>query len=640
MSRIIVYFSVTFLCVFLSLGQLSLPSVQLLVKKSSGFLGMGSPLYMDVELSNQFKQKPLTSDNVNGGNYYYFLCKPSKDWTFDDDFVLEKLPKLSLLQDGQKFQLLWKENFNEDTPTPALLIGFAKSLKLNKPFSVEFDYGGGTDSKQIIVPMELWPGYTTLTRLWNEAETFVKSQQQKEAVKVYDQILANTALQIFPEYAQAKTRRIQIFRDVLRQTKSSYIITTSQQALGAKEKMLQIDEYIPQYQYVIDSLPNTSADITIADSAVYSLITEAREAMLRATVARDSLLRASDEENVQWFFSGNIPSEKRFAYLTLIPIVTYTLSSIGFTDTVIFELSASSLPDNYKLELQKAKLTEFYESFIRTINQSLKQRIGFFSHEFLITLRLDTASFNQPYYWMLKAINDFFLGDMNNTRNDLIKVFRSCDDTELLSRFIQLRIAVDLRALDVPTEAIQLLRDAAAAEKRNDYQSALELYKQAMIIAPTYAYAAYALGSFYVRTNESERALAFFKKAYQLDKLYLPAYRETYNIYNRSGNFKPMIEVLTLAIQNGNDYWETNYNLGYAYQGDGDFVRASQYFERALTLNPKSYRTMINCGLAYQNSRNFNKAREFFNRAIELDPDRPEAVNMLKQLDELQRGNR
>jgi tetratricopeptide (TPR) repeat protein len=595
---------------------------------------------MDIELSNQLKQKPLTSDNVNSGNYLYFLCKPSKDWTFDDDFVLEKLPKLSIVQDAQKFQLLWKENFNEDNPTPSLLVGFTKSLRLNKPFNIEFDYGDGIDTKQIITPMELWPGYTTVTLLWSDADGLTKSQQLKEAVKVYDQLLSNNQLQIFPEYANARKRRIEIFRDLLNQTKSSFTITTSQQVLNSKEKMLQIDGYIPQFQYVVDSLPNSSASITIADSIVYSLITEARESILRATITRDSLLRASDKENVEWFLSGTIPNEKRYTYLTLIPIVTYTLSSIGFTDTAIYELTSSSLPDQYQLDLQKAKLTEFYESFIRVMNQSLKQHIGFFSYDFLLTLRLDTASFSQPYYSMLKSINDFFLGDMNNTRNELMKVFRMCDDTELLSRFIQLRIAVDLHALDVPQEAIRLLRDAAGAEQRNDFQTALELYKQAMIIAPTYAYASYALGSFYVRTNETERALAFFKKAYQLDKMYLPAYRETYSIYNRSGNFKPMIEVLTLAIQNGNDYWETNYNLGYAYQGDGDFVRASQYFERALALNPKSYRTIINCGLAYQNSRNYNKAREFFNRAIELDPDRPEAVSMLKNLDELQRGNR
>jgi len=639
MNRIFLLFFLTVSYLLLSSAQPAPLSVQLLVKKSSGFLGMGSPRSLEVELSNQLKQQPLTSDNVNGGNYYYFLCKP-KNWTFDEDFVTEELQKLFIVQDVQKFQIVWKETFHEDNPAPALLVGFSKSLQLHKPFSIEFDYGEGIDSKQFIVPMELWPGYTQIMKLWNDANELQKAQRLKEAVKVYDQLLSNNQYQIFPFYENARSKRTQIFRDIFERTKSAFAITMAQEFLNPKEKMLQIVDYLPQFQYVVDSLPNAAANVTIADTSVNALLSETQLAIVRATSARDSLLRAADEVNLQWLLNGNVSENKRVTYLSFVPFMVYALSSIDFTATTIPELSIASLSDQQQAELRKLKLTEMFESFLRIMNKRLKEQVGLFSQEFFFTLRLDTAYFSQPFYSMLKSINNFFLGDITGAKNELVKVFRHCDDNELLSRFHILRIALDLYALDVSRETIRLLREADAAEKNNDLAGALERYKQVMIIAPNYAYASFALGSYYLRTNETERALAFFKKAYQIDKTYFPAYRETYNVYNRTGNFKPMIEVLTLAIQNGNDYWETNFNLGYAYQGEQDFTRAAQYFERALALNPKSYRTMVNCGIAYQNSRKYNKAREFFNRAIELDPDRPEAVSMLKQLDEIERGVR
>jgi len=134
--------------------------------------------------------------------------------------------------------------------------------------------------------------------------------------------------------------------------------------------------------------------------------------------------------------------------------------------------------------------------------------------------------------------------------------------------------------------------------------------------------------------------LTFLDRAYQLDTLYLSAYREAYSLYRMSGNFKPMIDVLTRALARGNNYWEIHFNLGVAYMGDGDLARAIVHFEQALALSPNSYQTNIQVGLAHQTAKNYQKAREYFNRAINIDPVRQEAVNFLDKLNELQKAAR
>ncbi len=101
-----------------------------------------------------------------------------------------------------------------------------------------------------------------------------------------------------------------------------------------------------------------------------------------------------------------------------------------------------------------------------------------------------------------------------------------------------------------------------------------------------------------------------------------------------------MIGVLMRALGRGNDYWEINFNLGLAYMGDGDVARAIKQFERALQLNSRDYQTNVQLGLAHQAARNFSKARDYFNSAIKLDPFRPNAVDYLKKLDELQKNTR
>jgi Tfp pilus assembly protein PilF len=101
-----------------------------------------------------------------------------------------------------------------------------------------------------------------------------------------------------------------------------------------------------------------------------------------------------------------------------------------------------------------------------------------------------------------------------------------------------------------------------------------------------------------------------------------------------------MIDVLTRALEKGNDFWEINFNLGLAYYGDGDLARAIKQFERALELNPRNYQTNIQLGLAFQTAKDFQKARDYFNSAILIDPYRADAVNYLNKLNELQKNAR
>ena len=157
-------------------------------------------------------------------------------------------------------------------------------------------------------------------------------------------------------------------------------------------------------------------------------------------------------------------------------------------------------------------------------------------------------------------------------------------------------------------------------------------------MAPDFAYAAFRWGRLFQRTGDPIRAQTFLEQAYQADTLYFSAYSEAYGLYRKSANYKAMIDVLAHALDRGNDYWEINFNLGLAYMGDGDVARAIKQFERALELNPRDYQTNVYLGLAHQTAKNYQKARDYFNSAIKIDPFRPNAVDYLKKLDELQKA--
>jgi tetratricopeptide (TPR) repeat protein len=241
---------------------------------------------------------------------------------------------------------------------------------------------------------------------------------------------------------------------------------------------------------------------------------------------------------------------------------------------------------------------------------------------------------------MLKAVNDYYYGNFTSAKQEIVQIFRTCYDEDIIGRFDMLRVGITNREQHISPEVMKMFDEAEQFERAKDIQSAQDKYRQITLIAPNFAYGFFTLGKFYSRTGDPIRANYSYQRAYQIDTLYLSAYRESCNLYIRQSNFKEIINVLTTALSAGNDFWTTNYNLGIAFLGDADPARAIHSFERALALNPKSYKTNIQIGLAHQNVKNYQKAREYFNNAIGLDPTKQEAVDFLTKLNELQRTGR
>jgi len=354
---------------------------------------------------------------------------------------------------------------------------------------------------------------------------------------------------------------------------------------------------------------------------------------------RDSLQQSLDDKNVRWIIEASISGRPSYLYEYIIEALAYGFSSLDFADTSAF-VTRAVLPPEMQAQLGKYDLLESYETFLRLAYQRFQSRQPIFPDPFLDNVLKDSAAFSLPCHAMLKAVSDFFAGHYAGAKEEIFKVFRTSYDPQLSARYDQMRVLIAIHEKNIPLDVLKVIDEGTQAEKLGNNELALEKYRQATVLAPGFAHALFCLGRFYARSNDPIRASTFFQQAYQSDSLYLSAYREAYNLYRKGGNYKPMIEALTQALQHGNDYWETNINLGFAYMGDGDVAQAIQHFQRALDLSPKSYQTNIQLGLAYQTVKEYQKARDYFNKAIAIDPLRQEAVDFLQKLNDLQRAGK
>ncbi|MBI5464066.1 MAG: tetratricopeptide repeat protein [Ignavibacteriales bacterium] len=634
-------FSASLLAVVLGITTLlaQAPSVQLKIKEKSGFLGMGGPRIIKLELSNK-AAKPIDSDNVNDGQYYYFLCTPAADWKIDEDFVKDDLAQLTIYQNEQRFQIGWKGEITANGEgATTIMLGFPKSFKLNQLFLFQIKIDDAQNQAEFSVPPEFWPGYSIITTGMKKGNELLASNQFRQAIYVFETLLLNTDLQIFPQFDELKSKRTTSYEGLLNQRWSTFNALLTNEQMELKDRIAQIDGSKPSFQFFVDSLPRPAWNIGSLDPAIAPIIGKARNAITTSNLVRDSLQKILDDRNTRWIIEGSATGKNGYLFQAMMEALAYGFSSLNFADTSAAELKLR-LPEDQTAKLTKYNIVESYATFLRMCNERYQTHLPIFPIDFLPNLRKDTAAFAQPFYAMLKAVNDYFYGNLSSAKDEVFRVFRSCYEPELNARFDNMRVQILIREQRIPAEALRMIDEADQLDAKGDRPSALDKYRQVTIIAPNFAYGFYALGKYFVRSGEPIRAITFFQKAYQIDTLYLNAYRDCFNLYLKQSNFKPMIDVLSIALQYGNDYWETNYRLGASYLGDNDPGRAIQSFTKALAWNPKSYDTNIQLGLAHQNVKDFQKAREYFNRAIDLDPTRQEAVNYLSKLNDLQRSVR
>jgi tetratricopeptide (TPR) repeat protein len=608
------------------------PSVEIKIKEKSGFLGMGGPRVIRLELSNQ-KREPITSENVNAGQYFYFICKPTADWKIDADFIKDDLGKLRVYQNEQKMPMAWKSDIIADATT-SVLVAFPKTLKLNQAFLFQCPVGEAMSQIEMSVPENFWPGYSQLMDLLKQTEDGYATKQHRASIVAAEKILENKALSIFPQYQDAKGKRTRAFEALYAEKAAEFGTILTNQQLELKEKIRQIDGFKPVFQFFVDSLPRAVWEIGSLDATVAPILDRARGSLAQSSLTRDSLQHVLDDNNTKWIIEGSASGKNGIRYQYMIETLAYAFSSANFTDTAAAELKLR-IPEEQRARLVKQNLMESYETFVRLCNERFLARMPIFPIEFLPNLRKDTTAFPLPYYSMLRAVNDFFYGSLGSAKEEILKIFRTCYEQELVDRFDFMRVLIKLREEKIPPEALHLLEEAEQLEGKKDMPGAEDKYRQASIVGSNFAYAFYSFAKHYVRINEPIRASTFFQRAYTMDTLYLGAYKEAYSLYLKQGTYKPMIEVLTLAIDKGNDYWIIHSNLGTAYMGDSDPARAIQQFEIALAMNGKSYKTNIQLGVAHQSLKNYTKAREFFNKAIDLDPVRQEAIEFMSKLNEL-----
>ncbi len=624
------------LCFNVLFSQQGAPEITIKISEKSGFLGMGKPRFAKISLSTLNQDNNLNSDNVNAGPLYYFILKDSGGWKIDEDFIVEDLPKLTITQNGISYSLEPVSPPVKQGEHTMLHISCKKDLLLQHPFNFINPIGKKVDTVLMKIPQEYWPGYKKFSRLIQEGENALLAGKYQESLAAYEQLLNDKSLTKFPPFDEVYSKRYETYQKLFKNDVKDFQESIKNSSIMIKQKIVLAENYLTKFNFVSENAAKDQYQNKRTKDSSTILMESAQSMFERTIFVRDSLGQALDGQTIRWIILGSSAGKIDFKYKYMVETLAHAYLSLNFADSAASSL-ITAVPEDLTARLQKYSLLNSYETFLRVVNKRWVEKKPLFPEGFLQNLVKDSAQFPLPFYSMLKSVESFYSKNYESAKEEINLVMRKCYTHELTEHIDQLRILIHTIEKNIPMEVLQRIKDGHNAEERGETDKAIEQYKDAILMAEDYAPAAFALGKLYDRNGDSYTANNFFQKAVTADSQYYTAYRFLYINFFKNANFKPMIDLLTQALERGNDFFDIHFYLGIAYNGSAQYDLAIQQYERALELNGKSIDANIQAGISYQNMKSYSKAREFFKRAISLDPENQTATDNLKRLDELQK---
>jgi len=175
---------------------------------------------------------------------------------------------------------------------------------------------------------------------------------------------------------------------------------------------------------------------------------------------------------------------------------------------------------------------------------------------------------------------------------------------------------------------------AVKNHKKNNFQIAENLYKEALKTNPNHFESIYYLGTLLAQTKRFDLAKPLLHKAIQIQPNYAMAYNNLGNVLKELGEHQKAISSYKKAITIQPNYADAHFNLGNVLKELGEHQKAISSYEKAITIQPNYAKAHNNLGIVLQNLGEHQKAISFYQMAVKYEPENLTYLYHLSELDE------
>jgi tetratricopeptide (TPR) repeat protein len=190
-------------------------------------------------------------------------------------------------------------------------------------------------------------------------------------------------------------------------------------------------------------------------------------------------------------------------------------------------------------------------------------------------------------------------------------------------------VGKDQKVLNPPQDQQQIL---ISFYSQGQLQQALEQAKSLLEQFPYSILSHNICGAVYAAFNQYDAAINSYKQALKIKPDYADAHNNMGVVLQEIGELNAAINSYKQALKIKPDYAEAHYNMGNALKEKGELNATIDSYEQALKIKPDYADAHNNMGTALQDLGKLEEAIEAYNKALAIKPDHAEAHRLLSGL--------
>jgi tetratricopeptide (TPR) repeat protein len=194
---------------------------------------------------------------------------------------------------------------------------------------------------------------------------------------------------------------------------------------------------------------------------------------------------------------------------------------------------------------------------------------------------------------------------------------------EMEAREQALRIQKELGIIenDLLDKIWQNLELGITYAEQENYNQAIIIFKEAILLSPSFQPSWYNLGLAYNDNKDYKQGIKALLTAINLDSDDETAWNNLGLAYIQENEYLLAIKSLKIATKINNDYQKAWKNLGLAYSKYNDNAKAIKAYQKAIKLTPEDEDAWYDLGRIYYQQEKYRQAIKTLRQCIQLNPD-------------------
>lgn len=169
-----------------------------------------------------------------------------------------------------------------------------------------------------------------------------------------------------------------------------------------------------------------------------------------------------------------------------------------------------------------------------------------------------------------------------------------------------------------------------ALAERGQPDQAIEHFRRAVEIRPSYVHARYNLGNLLMRQNRLTEAEQQLRQVVEEQAGLARAHSDLGNCLLRQGKTAEAEQQYREALEIDPSFADVHYNLAMALHHQGRVKEAEEYYRQAIELDPGNADAHNNWGVLLESQGDLEAALAQYRRALEIEPNNPDALRNLQ----------